>query len=83
MPKQPNNDRVWLVKWIATIFVMVAITSRSAGYNAVFHAIDLICTLCGTTGWLYVSIVWKDRALIMMNTAILIIVATGLLRTFA
>ena len=82
MPKQPNNDRVWLVKWIATIFVMVAITSRSAGYNEIFHTIDLICTFCGTTGWLYVSIAWKDRALIMMNTAILIIVATGLLRTF-
>jgi len=42
--------------------------------------IDMLCTLSGTLGWLYVSIVWKDRALIIMNTVIFIIMAQGVLR---
>jgi len=77
MLKQP---KVWYVKWFATIMVMVAITVRSAGYNPLFHVIDMVCTLMGTCGWLYVSIVWKDRALIIMNTVIFIIMAQGVLR---
>jgi len=77
MLKQP---KVWYVKWFATIMVLVAITFRSAGYNEVFHMIDMLCTLSGTLGWLYVSIVWKDRALIIMNTVIFIIMAQGVLR---
>lgn len=77
MLKQP---KVWYVKWFATIMVLVAITVRSAGYNENFHLLDLIFTISGTLGWLYVSIVWKDRALIIMNTAVLVIVSQGLFR---
>lgn len=77
MLKQP---KVWYVKWFATIMVMVAITVRSAGYSPLFHFIDMVCTLIGTMGWLYVSIIWKDRALIIMNTAIFIIMTSGVLR---
>jgi len=77
MLKQP---KVWYVKWFATIMVLVAITFRSAGFNEVFYMIDMLCTLTGTVCWLYVSIVWKDRALIIMNTVIFIIMAQGVLR---
>ena len=77
MLKQP---KVWYVKWFATIMVVVAITVRSAGYSPVFHLMDMLCTLTGTLGWLYVSIVWKDRALIIMNTVVFIIMAQGILR---
>jgi|TARA_R110000822_G_scaffold175029_1_gene314631 hypothetical protein len=41
--------------------------------------IDLVTSTVGTIGWLYVAIIWKDRALIMMNTAIFIILVSGVL----
>jgi hypothetical protein len=34
-------------------------------------------------GWTYVSIVWKDRALILLNGVATVLLATGLLSHFA
>jgi hypothetical protein len=78
MQKQPK-ELIWYVKWFATIMVLVAITFRSSGYTPLFHMIDLVTSTVGTIGWLYVAIIWKDRALIMMNTAIFIILVSGVL----
>ena len=32
-----------------------------------FHSFDLICSLVGVAGWLVVGLLWKDRALIILN----------------
>jgi len=43
---------------------------------------DIIFSTMGTAGWLYVGYMWHDRALIVLNTILLSMLATGLFRYF-
>ena len=60
----PKYDISWYVKWIASIFILCALSVRGIeGYQ--FY--DLMLSIVGIAGWLVVSILWKDRALIVLN----------------
>lgn len=84
--KNPNEEMVliktlgvvWYVKWIATIMVLVAVMCRSV--EEVPRIYDIVFSLLGTGGWLYVSLCWKDRALIMLNSVMLVMLSSALLR---
>jgi hypothetical protein len=69
---------VWYVKWFATIMVLIAVICRSVPEVDRFW--DLLFSLIGTFGWLYVGLAWKDRALIMLNAVIVVMLTSGLLR---
>jgi len=60
----PKQDLSWYVKWVSSIFLLMGISVR--GVEG-FHAFDLICSLVGIAGWLVVGLLWKDRALIILN----------------
>ena len=60
----PKYTLDWYIKWIASVFVLVAMAVR--GVEGFTH-IDLIASSIGVSLWLVVSILWKDRALIMLN----------------
>lgn len=62
----PKYTADWYIKWIASSFVLAAMSIR--GVEGLQQA-DLILSLIGVTGWLIVSILWRDRALIMLNGA--------------
>lgn len=78
-----NSDRIfksatpkytldWYVKWVASVFVLVAMSFRGvAGYEIY----DLMLSIVGITLWLWVSVIWNDRALIMLNGAGLLLLA--------
>tara|TARA_R100000231_G_C5308803_1_gene159787 strand:+ start:63 stop:359 length:297 start_codon:yes stop_codon:yes gene_type:complete len=71
----PKFDFSWYLKWISSAFVLGAMSIRGVeGYQE----IDLILSIIGITGWLGVSVLWKDRALIILNSFGLLF----LLRTF-
>jgi len=68
------KDLTWKVKWGSTLILIVGMILTSQNlypYNLVFHTI-------GTTGWTYVSIVWNDRALIVINSVALCIFINGI-----
>jgi len=71
----PKHTLDWYVKWFATTMIISAVVCRSAG----FHLMDLIFSIVGTAGWTYVAIAWHDRALIILNAVISVILAIGLL----
>lgn len=71
----------WYVKWVATAFVMIAIAFRAAGIEYALY--DLIFGLIGTVLWLWVSMLWHDRAMIVLNTTASIVLAIGLLKAIA
>jgi len=71
----------WYIKWVATIFVMIAIICRSAGIEYALY--DLIFGLIGTILWLVVSMLWHDRAMIVLNTTASIVLAIGLLKAIS
>ena len=68
----------WYIKWVASILVLISLAMRSAGID--YRMYDLIFGLAGMVGWLWVSIIWKDRALIMLNAISGFMLATTILR---
>jgi hypothetical protein len=76
----PKYTVDWYVKWFSSVVLICAISIRSAQVNPL---LDLILSFTGMVGWTYVSIVWKDRALILLNGIATVLLATGLLRHFA
>ena len=62
----PKYTPDWYIKWVASAFVLGAMSIR--GVDGMQET-DLILSLIGIVGWLIVSILWRDRALIMLNGA--------------
>lgn len=60
----PKQDLSWYVKWVSSIFLLMGISVRGVEGS---HVFDLICSLVGIAGWLVVGLLWKDRALIILN----------------
>jgi hypothetical protein len=72
----PKYTIDWYIKWIASAILLVAMASRSNPELALY---DQTFSLVGTFGWLIVALIWKDRALIILNTAAVIILGSGLI----
>lgn len=70
----------WYVKWLATVSILVSVTFRQAGPE--WRMLDLIFGTIGTLLWLWVSVMWKDRSLIVLNSAMAIMLASAALREF-
>ena len=60
----PKYTIDWYVKWIASVFILSAMSMRGV---AGLEQTDLIVSTFGVALWLWVSILWKDRALILLN----------------
>ena len=60
----PYRTLDWYIKWIAACFLLSAMSIRGVeGYE--FY--DLVLSLIGISGWVVVSFIWNDRALIILN----------------
>ena len=72
----PKYTLDWYVKWIASCFILTSIAFRAAdGYQLW----DLAFGTIGVIGWTWVSIMWRDRALIILNAVSLFMLVVGLL----
>ena len=60
----PKMDLSWYVKWTASVFILGSMTIR--GVEGLQFC-DLVLSLIGVAGWLWVGMLWKDRALILLN----------------
>jgi hypothetical protein len=69
------------VKWIASIIVLIGITIRASGVTQL-QWIDIVCSWIGAVGWFYVGFKWNDRALMILNGVIGVILFAGILRHF-
>ena len=74
----PKYTTDWYIKWIASIFVLGAMSVR--GVEGM-QQVDLYLSLIGIFLWLIVSVIWKDRALIMLNGAGILFLINNLVRT--
>ena len=75
----PKYDITWYVKWIASIIVLVGITIRASGVTQL-QWLDIVCSWIGAVGWFYVGFKWNDRALMVLNSVIGVILFAGILR---
>ena len=60
----PKYTVDWYLKWVSSAFVLSAMSIRGVE-GLQFY--DLILSLIGIIGWLIVSFIWQDRALIIVN----------------
>ena len=76
----PKQDLSWYVKWIASVILLFAFAFRSTQQ---YPFVDLCLSLVGVSGWLWVGLLWKDRALVLLNGIAVFILFSGLISHFA
>lgn len=69
---------IYYLKWIATVFILMAVACRSV--EEVPRIYDVVISWIGTGMWLIVSLAWKDRALILLNSVMSFMLFVSLLR---
>ena len=69
---------IYYLKWIATVFILMAVACRSV--EEVPRIYDVVFSWIGTGMWLIVSLAWKDRALILLNSVMSFMLFVSLLR---
>ena len=72
----PKYTLDWYIKWIASIFILVAMSMRGVEGLQLY---DLIFSITGVAGWLVVSAIWEDRSLIMLNSVGLLLLLKNLI----
>tara|TARA_R100000988_G_C3886999_1_gene110960 strand:- start:219 stop:518 length:300 start_codon:yes stop_codon:yes gene_type:complete len=75
----PKGDMSWYVKWISSFIIVTAMSLRGIEGMQFY---DLILSMIGVAGWLWVGMIWKDRALIILNAVGLVILFKNLLTEF-
>ena len=75
----PKYTPDWYIKWIASIFILTAMSMRGVEGLQLY---DLILSLIGIIGWLIVSMIWEDRALIVLNSFGLLLLLKNLFQQF-
>jgi len=60
----PKYTLDWYLKWVASILMLIAMALRGIPDLVL---VDISISLVGISLWLWVSILWKDRALILVN----------------
>ena len=74
----PKYTLDWYIKWIASGFILVAMSFRGIDGLQIY---DLGLSSIGILLWLWVSILWKDRALILLNGVGLMFLFKNLITT--
>jgi hypothetical protein len=72
----PKYTADWYIKWVSSVIVLVAMSIRGVE-GLQFY--DLSLSIVGIFGWLIVSLIWKDRALILLNSIGLLLLMRNLI----
>jgi len=68
----------WYLKWVASVTILASLAMRSAGVD--YRMYDLLFGVVGVALWTWVSVIWRDRALIMLNGVSLFLLVSTVLR---
>ena len=71
-----KKDLAWFIKWVSSFIVITAMSLRGIEGMQIY---DLTLSIVGVAGWLCVGMLWKDRALIILNAVGLVILFKNLL----
>ena len=69
----------WYIKWVSSVLLILAMFAR--GFEEL-KLLDLVFSTLGCMGWLVVSLIWKDRALIILNSLAVFVLGSGIVRYF-
>ena len=71
----PYKDTSWYIKWCASITLIFGMITTSQN----LYPYNLFISLVGLLGWLFVAMVWNDRALIIINAVGVTIYINGII----
>ena len=74
----PKYTIDWYLKWFSSVFVLAAMSIRGVEGLQTY---DSVLSIVGITGWLLVSFIWQDRALILLNSFGLLFLLRNLIQT--
>ena len=74
----PLHDLSWYIKWASTIFIILGMITTALN----LFPFNMFVHLIGVTGWLFVGILWHDRALIVLNAISLAIYTLGIMNYY-
>ena len=77
----PYGGADWYIKWIASIIVLFAVAIRSAGVPELM-VWDLFLSWIGAVMWAVVGFMWKDRAILLLNGVLGLMLFSGLIAEF-
>ena len=72
----PKQTLDWYVKWVASSMLLIGMSMRGIEGLQLY---DLTISIGGVILWLWVSILWKDRALIVVNSVGLLLLTRNLI----
>ena len=73
----PKQTLDWYVKWVGSTILLCAMMFRAEG---LYPFADLVLSFIGVSLWLWVALLWRDRALIILNAVAMLVLGSGLLR---
>lgn len=74
----PYYTADWYIKWIASIIVLFAVAIRSAGVPELMIW-DMLLSWIGAAMWAIVGFMWKDRAILLLNGVLGLMLFSGLI----
>ena len=75
----PKYDASWYIKWASSFLILAAVACRSTGVLPMY---DLWFSMFGTIGWFTVGMLWHDRALILLNGVLVVLLILGLMKAY-
>ena len=75
------EDFDWYLKWVASILVLCSLAMRAVGPE--YRMFDLYFGWVGILLWTWVSVIWRDRALIMLNGISWFMLTVAILKEWA
>jgi len=77
----PKGDLSWYIKWISSGIILIAVMCRSV--EEIPKIYDIAFSFIGCLGWAWVGYLWHDRALLLLNAVLCVILGTSILRFIA
>ena len=77
----PKGTLDWYIKWIASAFVIAAVMCRSV--EEIPKIYDVVLSFVGCLGWGIVGYMWHDRALVLLNGVLTVVLGISILRWLA
>jgi len=76
-----QNDFADKLKWIATSFVVAAVFFRSQHEHSL-QVYDIVLSFIGCALWIVVGVLWKDRAVITLNSILTVMLLISIVNIF-
>ena len=77
----PKYTADWYLKWAGSIIVLFAVAIRSAGVPELMIW-DMFLSCIGAGMWAIVGFMWKDRAILLLNGVLTLMLLSGLIAEF-